>query len=60
MKKISAIIAVLVLAVAFTGCKKQEAPKPAVESAVTSTATTTAAPASAMTMTMPMAAPAKH
>ena len=51
MKKISAIIAVLVLAVAFTGCKKQEAPKPAVESAVTSTATTTA-PASAMTMTM--------
>jgi len=45
MKKITAIIAVLVLAVAFTGCKKQEAPKPAVESVVTSTATTTAAPA---------------
>jgi len=52
MKKISAIIAVLVLVVAFTGCKKQEAPKPAVETAVTSTATTTAAPAAA--------APAKH
>lgn len=59
MKKISAIIAVLVLAVAFTGCTKQEAPKPAVQSAVTSTATTTA-PASAMTMTAAPAAPVKH
>jgi len=57
MKKISAIIAVLVLAVAFTGCTKQEAPKPAVVSAVTSSATTTA-PVSAMTATA--AAPAKH
>ena len=45
MKKISAIIVVLVLAVAFAGCTKQEAQQPAVESAVTSTATTTAAPA---------------
>jgi PBP1b-binding outer membrane lipoprotein LpoB len=45
MKKISAIIVVLVLAVAFAGCTKQEAQTPAVESAVTSTATTTAAPA---------------
>ena len=57
MKKISAIIVVLVLAVAFTGCKKQEAPKPAVETAVTSTATTTA-PASTVTTTA--AAPVKH
>ena len=57
MKKISAIIAVLVLAVAFTGCAKQEAPKPAVVTAVTSTATTTA-PASAVTTTA--TAPAKH
>ena len=58
MKKISAIIAVLVLAVAFTGCTKQEAPKPAVESAVTSTATTTA---TSSTVTTTVAAPAaKH
>jgi PBP1b-binding outer membrane lipoprotein LpoB len=52
MKKIMAIIAVLAIsAFAFTGCKKQEAPKPAEQSAVTPTAP--AAPAEA-------AAPAKH
>lgn len=54
MKKISAIIAVLAVALtfAFAGCQKQEAPKPAEQpaSAMSSTATTTA----------PMAAPAAH
>ncbi len=47
MKKISAIIAVLAVALAFVfaGCQKQEAPKPAEQpamSAPSSTATTTA------------------
>lgn len=51
MKKITAIIAVSAVAavLAITGCQKQEAPKPAEHSAMTSTATTT----------MPMAAPEK-
>ena len=57
MKKITAIIAVLVLAVAFTGHAKEEAAKPAVQTVVASKATTTA-PASAMTTTT--AAAAKH
>ncbi len=53
MKKIMAIIAILALsAFAFIGCQKQEAPKPAVQSEVTSTATTTAPAAPAE--------PAKH
>ena len=55
MKKISAIIAILVFAVAFTGYAS-EAAKPAVATAVASKATTTA-PVSAATTT---AAPAKH
>jgi PBP1b-binding outer membrane lipoprotein LpoB len=39
MKKISAIMAVLAVAVVFVfaGCQKQEAPKPAEQSAPTST-----------------------
>jgi PBP1b-binding outer membrane lipoprotein LpoB len=39
MKKISAIIAVLAVAVvfAFVGCQKQEAPKPAEQSTMTPT-----------------------
>ncbi len=51
VKKIIAIIASLAVAAvfAFAGCQKQEAPKPAEQSAVTST----------MTSTMPMAAPEK-
>ncbi len=54
MKKITAIIAALaaISVVAFLGCQKQEAPKPAVQSAVTSTVTST------MTTTAPAAAPA--
>jgi hypothetical protein len=58
MKKISAIIAVLVFAVAVTGYAKDEAAKPAAATAVVSKATTTAAPASAMTTTA--VAPVKH
>ncbi len=56
MKKISAIMAAFVVAAlfAFAGCQKQEAPKPAEQSAVTSTATGTM---SAPTTTAP-AAPA--
>jgi hypothetical protein len=56
MKKISAIIAVLVFAVAVTGFAKDEAAKPAAAAAVASKATTTA-PVSAVTTT---AVPAKH
>jgi len=56
VKKIYAIIAVLAVAAvfAFAGCQKQEAPKPAEQSAVTSTMTTTEAPAA------PAETPAKH
>ncbi|HEX9019778.1 MAG TPA: hypothetical protein VF903_00805 [Nitrospirota bacterium] len=44
MKKISAIITILAIATvfAFAGCQKQEAPKPAEQTAPTSTMTTTA------------------
>jgi hypothetical protein len=44
MKKITVIIAALavVAAISFAGCQKQEAPKPAVQSTMTSTMTTTA------------------
>ena len=51
MKKTTAIIAALVVVAvfAFAGCQKQEAPKPAEQSAVTST----------VTSTMPMATPEK-
>lgn len=44
MKKIYAIITVAMIAATFAlaGCQKQEAPKPAEQSAVTTTATTTA------------------
>ena len=44
MKKISVIIAVAAISSVFavTGCQKQEAPKPAVESATTSTAAASA------------------
>ncbi len=44
MKKILAIIAVAMVAATFAlaGCQKQEAPKPAEQSAPTSTMTTTA------------------
>ena len=53
MKKTMAIIVVLAIAAfAFIGCQKQEAAKPAEQSAMTSTA-----PASAPTAT---AEPAKH
>jgi ABC-type glycerol-3-phosphate transport system substrate-binding protein len=55
MKKTTAIIAALVVVAvfAFAGCQKQEAPKPAEQSAVTSTMTST------VTSTMPMATPEK-
>ena len=61
MKKTIAIIAALAVTavIAFAGCKKEEAAKPAMQSTVTSTATTTA-PASATTSTAPAAAPATH
>jgi hypothetical protein len=44
MKRIIVIIATLAFAAAlgFAGCKKQEAPQPAVQSTVTSTVTPTA------------------
>ena len=50
MKKLCAIIAVLVVVsvFAFAGCQKQEAPKSTVQSVTT---TTTAAPASTTTTT---------
>ena len=55
MKKISAIIAALVVVAffAFAGCQKQEAAKSAEQSAVTSTMTST------VTSTTPMATPGK-
>jgi len=55
MKKITAIIAVLaaISVFAFVGCQKQEAPKPAEQSAVTSTVTST------MTTTAPAATPGR-
>ena len=55
MKKITAIIAALVVVAvfAFAGCTKQEAAKPAEQSAVTSTVTSTA------TSTAPAAMPEK-
>jgi len=53
VKKISAIIAVLAVAMAFAfaGCQKQEETKPAEQPAMT-------APTSSMTSTMPMSTPA--
>jgi hypothetical protein len=56
MKKISAIIAILVFAAAVNGFAKDEAAKPAAATTVASKATTTA-PVSAVTTT---AAPVKH
>lgn len=55
MKKITAIIAVSAVAavLAFTGCQKQEAPKPVEHSAMTSTVTST------VTTTVSMGAPEK-
>ena len=49
MKKISAIMAALVVAAmfVFAGCQKQEAPKPAEQSATTSTMTAPTATAPA-------------